>query len=166
MAHGDNVRQAVRASFVFDCLDMPAAAAKHNVPEATARRWKYAAKEMGDDWDKARGAQMLAGGGIEEVSRQTLALVVLQVQATLQTINETADMPPAVKVQMLASLSDSYLKLSKVATKLMPETTQLATAMDVLQRLVKFIRDKYPQHAGSLAEVLHPFGEEVSKAYG
>ncbi|WP_374348608.1 DUF1804 family protein [Chitinimonas sp.] len=163
MAHGDDTKRAVRAAFVFDGLELPAAAAKHGVAEGTARRWKYQAKEVGDDWDKARGAQMLAGGGIEEVARQTLAIVVMQVQTTVQAINESPDMRPEVKVQMLTSLADAYNKLLAASRRLMPETSQLATAMDVLQKFGQFIRDKYPKHLAAFAEVLEPFGDELGK---
>ncbi|WP_284100792.1 DUF1804 family protein [Parachitinimonas caeni] len=151
---------------MFDGLDLSAAAALQGVSDATARRWKSHAKEVGDDWDKARGAHLIAGGGLEEVARQTLALTVLQVNATLDAITNEADMPAAAKAKALASLADSYNKLLSTSKRLMPETSQLATAMDVIQRLVQFVRDQYPQHTGALAEVLQPFGEEVARAYG
>lgn len=166
MAHSDDTKRAVRAAFVFDALDLPAAAAKHGVPEATARRWKYQAKETGDDWDKARGAQMIAGGGLEAVARQTLALVVMQVQATLQAIQDAPDMKPETRVQLLASMADAYNKLLATSKRLMPETSQLATSMDVLQKLGAFIREHYPKHLAAFAEVLEPFGESLEKAYG
>lgn len=166
MAHGEDKRRAVRAAYVFEALDLPAAAIKAGVPEGTARRWKSQAREEGDDWDKACGAQLIAGGGLEEVSRQTLAMVVLQVNATLQALNDKADMDPATKVSLLASLSDSYAKLTKVATKLMPETSQLATSMDVLQQFAQFIKERHPQHLVALVEVLEPFGEHLQQRYG
>jgi DNA-binding PucR family transcriptional regulator len=166
MAHSEDVKRAVRASFVFDGLDLPAAAAKHGISEGTARRWKCQARELGDDWDKARGAQLLAGGGIEEVARQTLALVVMQVQATLQAIQDSPDMKPETRVQLLASMADAYNKLLATSKRLMPETTQLATAMDVIQRLGAFIKQRYPKHLGAFAEVLEPFGEQLERDYG
>ena len=76
MAHGEDARRAVRAAYVFDQLSLEVAAAKHGVPYATCRNWKRQGKELGDDWDKARAAQMIAGGGIEDVVRQTLGIVV------------------------------------------------------------------------------------------
>lgn len=166
MAHGEDTRRAVRAAFVFDQLGLEIAAAKAGVPEATARRWKREAKAEGDDWDKARSAQMIAGGGIEDVVRQTLAVVVQQVQATVELLQSRPDMPPAEKVQALASLADAYNKLMAASKRLMPETDKLAVAMDVVKRLSDHIRTKHPKHAGAFAEVLEPFADELAHAYG
>ena len=166
MAHGEDTRRAVRAAYVFDQLGLEVAAVKEGVPTATARRWKREAKDAGDDWDKARSAQMIAGGGIEDVVRQTLAVMVQQVQATIESIQAAPDMDPTTKVQMLASLGDSYHKLANVSRRLMPETDKLAVAMDVIKRLDAFIRDNHPQQAGVFAELLPTFGQELARAYG
>lgn len=166
MAHGDDVRRKVRAAYVFDQLGLEIAAVKEGVPEATARRWKREAKAAGDDWDRARSAQLLAGGGIEEVVRQTLAVVVQQVQATVETIQINTDIPPAEKVQMLASLADAYNKLIAASKRMMPETDKLAVAMATVKQFSAFIQDRYPQHLAAFAEVLEPFGQELAKAQG
>lgn len=166
MAHSDDKRRAVRAAYVFEQLSLEMAALKNEVPFATVRNWKRADKEMGDDWDKARAAQMIAGGGIEDVVRQTLAIVVQQVQATVQSIQDAPEMSPAVKVDMLASLADAYNKLMAASRRMMPETDKLAVATDVAKRLSEFIRANYPQHQAAFAEVLAPFGEELARAYG
>lgn len=166
MAHGEEIRRAVRGAFVFEQLGLEVAALKHEVPIATARRWKREALQAGDDWDKARGAQLLAGGGIEAVMRQTLAVVVQQVQATVESIQAAPDMAPQDKVKMLASLADSHNKLMAAGKRLMPETDRLAVATDVARRLAEFIRASYPQHQAAFAELLGPFGEELARAYG
>lgn len=166
MAHGEDSRRAVRAAYVFDQLGLEVAAAKHGVPYATVRNWKREGKQLGDDWDKARAAQMIAGGGIEDVVRQTLGIVVQQVQATVQAIQDADDMSPATKVDMLASLADAYNKLMAASRKMMPETDKLAVATDVVKRLAEFTRTKHPKHAAALIEVLEPFADELAKAYG
>lgn len=166
MAHTDETRRAVRGDYVFKQLSLEVAAMKHGVPEATARRWKREALAAGDHWDKARSAQLIAGGGIEDVVRQTLAVVVQQVQATVESIQQAPDMPPAEKVKALASLADAYNKLMAASRRLMPETDRLAVAMETLRLFTKFIQQRYPQHLGAFAEVLEPFGQEISRAYG
>lgn len=166
MAHGDDKIRAVRASYVFDQLSLEVAAAKHEVPHATCRNWKRQAKELGDDWDKARGAQMLAGGCVEDVMRQTLAVAIQQTQATIEAIQANTEMSPQDKVKALASLSDSLNKLMAAFARMMPETNKLAIATDVVKREAEFIRTHYPQHAAVFAEVLAPFGEELARAYG
>lgn len=166
MAHSDDTRRAVRAAFVFDQLGLEVAAVKEGVPSATARRWKSDAKKAGDDWDKARSAQMIAGGGIEDVVRQTLAVMVQQTQATAEAIQVAENMEPIVKVQALASLADSHTKMAAVLKRMMPETDRLAVALDVVRRLLEFTKARYPGHAAGLAEMLEAFGEELVRAYG
>lgn len=166
MAHGEEKIRAVRASYVFDQLGLEVAAMKHGIPDGTAKRWKREAKAEGDDWDKARSAQMIAGGGIEDVVRQTLAVVVQQVQATVETIQAAPDMPPAEKVQMLASLADAYNKLMAASKRLMPETDKLAVAMDVVKRFGEHIAKRKPSLAGEFVEQIEAFGEELARVYG
>lgn len=166
MAHGDDTRRKVKAAYVFDQLSLEMAALKADVPFATARNWKRSAKAAGDDWDKARSALLIAGGGIEEVVRQTLAVVVQQVQATVESISNAPDMDPATKVQMLASLADAYNKLMAASKRLMPETDKLGVALDTIKRLLEFARARYPAHTAGLAEMLEAFGDEIARAYG
>ncbi|GAB2182661.1 DUF1804 family protein [Denitratisoma sp. agr-D3] len=165
MAHDPDKRRAVRGDYVFNQLGLEVAAAKHGVPDGTAKRWKREARVEGDDWDKARAAQMIAGGGIEDVVRQTLAVVVQQVQATVEAI-QAGDMAPADKVQALASLADAYNKLMAASKRLMPETDKLATAVDVVKRLGEFVRTKHPRHSNAFAEILEPFADELARVYG
>lgn len=166
MAHGEDSRRQVRAAYVFDQLSLEVAASTAGIPYATARNWKRQGKELGDDWDKARGAQMIAGGGIEDVVRQTLAVVVQQVQATVESIQQSPDMLPGDKVKMLCSLADAYNKIMATSRKLMPETDKLAVATDVVKRMAEFTRTKYPKHAAALIEVLEPFADELARTYG
>lgn len=166
MAHSEETRRAVRAAYVFDQLGLEVAAIKFGVPTATARRWKQEGKREGDDWDRARSAQMIAGGGIEEVARQTLAVVVQQVQATVETIQDSTEMKPGDKVQALASLADAYNKLMGASRKLMPETDRLAIAMDVIKRFGEFTAKRKPVLAGEFVELIEGFGEELARAYG
>jgi len=164
--HSDDTRRKLRAAFVIDQLGLEIAALKEGIPTATARRWKSEAKAAGDDWDRARSAQMIAGGGIEDVVRQTLAVVVQQVQATVESIQVVPDMSPVDKVQMLASLADAYNKLMAASKRLMPETDRLGVAMDVVKRLSEFVAQRKPGLAGEFVELLEPWGEELAKAYG
>lgn len=166
MAHDEATRRAVRGAYVFDQLSLEVAAAKHDVPHATVRNWKRAGKELGDDWDKARGAQMIAGGGIEDVVRQMVAAVVQQAQSTMETIQADTEIPACDRVKMITSLADSLNKLVAAGRRFMPETDKLAVATDVAKRLAEFVRANYPQHAPAFAEILGPFGDELAKAYG
>jgi len=166
MAHGQEMRAAVRAAYIHDQLPLEAAAIKAGVPAGTAARWKRRAKADGDDWDKMRAACLLAGGGVEAVARQMLADYVVQHRAMMETISADADLKADVKVQMLASLADSFNKTVAASKRVLPETNELATALSVLDRFANFIREKFPQHGPAFVEVLEPFGAEIARVYG
>lgn len=166
MAHGEETRKKVRASYIFDQLTLEVSALRVGVPIATARRWQRDAKIAGDDWNKARAAQLMAGGGIEDIARQTLAAFVQQVQAATQELQVNVDMPPGERAKWLASLADSFAKLMVGHKRLMPETDKLATAMDVLKRQGEFVRARHPKHVGAFFEVLESFADELARVYG
>lgn len=166
MAHGEDSRRAVKAAFVFDQLSLEMAALKVGVPFATVRNWKRSAKQAGDDWDKARGAQLIAGGGIEDIVRQMIAAVVQQAQSTMESIQLDTGIPPGDRVKMITSLADSLNKMVAAGKRFMPETDKLAVATDVAKRMAEFVREHYPQHAPAFAEILGPFGDELARAYG
>jgi hypothetical protein len=84
----------------------------------------------------------------------------------VETIQNARDMPPGVKVDMLASLADAYNKLISASRRMMPETDKLAVATDVVKRLADFTRTRHPKHANALIEVLEPFADELARAYG
>lgn len=166
MAHPKETRDAVRRAFVFDRLTLEIAAMKAGVSYGTARRWKTDAAETGDDWDKAQSAQLIAGGSLEEIARGVLAGLVTQYQATMEELTRTEDVKPLEKTKLLASLADSFQKTVSASKKILPETNELAVAMDVLQRLATFVKNNRPDHIQVFAEILEPFGHELSKAYG
>lgn len=166
MAHPPEVRDKVRRAYVFDRLSLEVVALKCGVAYGTASRWKSAAAEAGDDWEKAQAAQLLAGGSIEDIGRQMLAGLVTQYQASMDELTKNAEINPATKVQLLASLADAFNKTIAASKRIMPETSELATAMEVIQKLAAFVRQRYPQHASAFTELLEPFGDVLFKEYG
>ncbi len=166
MAHAPETRAKVRRLYVFDRSGLEMAALQCGVSMSTASRWKRESQEAGDDWDKFRAAAILAGDGIENVARAALAGFLTQYQSTMEALNANPDIPAEKKVAMLASLADSFNKTVAASRKVLPETSELATAMAVVQKLASFIREKYPKHAQAFVEVLEPFGEELARAYG
>lgn len=165
MAHPQSVRDKVRRAFVMDRLSLEIAALKCSVSAATARRWKDQALEAGDDWDKAQAAQLMAGGGIEEITRQMLAGLLQQYQATMESIETSSELTPIDKVKMLASLADAYNKTISASKRILPETNELAIAIGVVQRLAAFIKERHPEHVGAFVDVLGPFADELTTAY-
>lgn len=163
MAHDTAKRTALRAAYVHDRLPLELAADKTGVPHSTAQRWKRQARTAGEDWDKLRAATLLAGEGMENVARQMLADYVVQHKALMDEINTNPELGAAAKVDMLASLADSFNKTVTASRKVLPETNKLATALTVLNRLSDFVRERFPQHAGAFVEILEPFGDALGK---
>jgi len=166
VAHSRETREAVRTAFVHDRMPLDIAAMKAGVPASTAARWKRRAKELGDDWDKMRAACLLSGDGVESVARQMLADYVVAHKSIMDAISTDDTIEAKVKVQMLASLADSFNKTVAASKRVLPETSELATALSVLNRLGDFIRDRFPQHGPAFVEVLEPFGAEIARAFG
>lgn len=135
-------------------------------PEAEAT--VYARKEKGDDWDKMRAAYTLAGGGIEDLSRAMLAGFMVQYNSTMTMLQDssTEDLPPSDRAKLLASLADAFTKTVSANARVMPETSKLATALELIEFLMAFVQEKHPKHLPAFVEVLEPFGAEVEKKFG
>lgn len=166
MAHGPEMRGALRAGYIYDMLSMEAAAQRLKIAFATAARWKRDAKTAGDDWDKARAAARLAGQGADNVTREVLEDFVILFQSTITQLKNDPDVPALDKAEALSRLSDAYYKTMRATAANNPKLNKLAVAMEVVQMLVKFIRDEHPQHTGALLDVLEGFGVKVTEVFG
>ena len=60
----------------------------------------------------------------------------------------------------------AYNKTVAAKARILPETSKLATALEVVELLVQFVSEKHPKQLGALAEVLEPFGAVVEKRFG
>ena len=159
MAHSASLKAACRAAYI-DNMPLTQIARAQNVPLATLRSWKRRALEQGDDWDKLRAANLLAGEGMEAVARQTLSDYVLQHKALMGEIIEAQDMTAREKT------ADSFNKMVSASRRVLPETNELSVALRVIQMLTEFVRRQFPQHAAALLEVLEPFADEVAEKLG
>lgn len=166
MAHSATVQARARAAYIHDTLPLEQVATLTGVPFATLARWKRQSREKGDDWDKLRAANLLAGEGVEAVARQMLADYVTQHKTLMHTVLNDPSMDAAKKVSALASLADSFNKIVAASKRVLPETGELAIALQTITLLAEFVRRQYPQHAGAIIEILEPFGEEVARVFG
>ncbi len=168
MAHPLETREKLRQLFISGNQTLEAAAVVCHIPLATARGWKKAAKEKGDDWDKLRAAYTLAGGGIEDLSRAMLAGFLAQYNNTMTMLqeDETENLMPSERAKLLASLADAFTKTVAANARVMPETSKLATSLEVIEMLMVFVQREYPKHLAVLVEVMEPFGREIEKRFG
>lgn len=165
MAHAQDVRHAVRRSYVNERLPLEVAADKHDVSYNTARNWKRAAKATGDDWDRARTASRMAAGGLGDLTTQTLEDFAILFQSTMEDI-KAGEYSALDKAEALSRLADAYTKTVKAAGGSDTRIARLAVALEVLEKFAAFIRAHHPQHATALLSVLEPFGVELAQAYG
>lgn len=157
MAHPKEVRDKVRRDYVSGRQTLEMAALLNDIPLPTARQWKKIAKEQGDDWDKARSAYLLAGGGLEEFGQMMLTAFIVQYQDTMERLQNDTKLDAAERVKLLGSLSDSFAKNISTNKKLMPETQAAAVALQVVQSLFKHITEHYPDKLEDFALILQTF---------
>lgn len=167
MKDNDNKRQA-RSEFIYKRKTLALIALSCGVSANTVGRWKRAAKDMGDDWDTARAAHMIAGEGLDAVIVTVVEEFMLMAQATiedLKTDNSKAkedQMPITTRITMMTSLADAMTKMTASAGKLAPKISELGVAQAVVQQLLEFVRENYPQHSTVILEILQPFGDELT----
>ena len=73
------------------------------------------------------------------------------------------DIPASERVTLLTSLSDSYNKAISANKKLLPETSRLAVALEVLEKLADWLKTKRPELLGAFLDELEPFGAMLEK---
>lgn len=166
MAYTKDVMDAVRASYIHEQLPLNQAAAKHAVPEGTARRWIANAKRNGDDWDKLKTAYVLAGEGLEAASRQVLMGFLLQHQAVMEQLSADKDLSASKKAEMLTSLADGFNKTVGASRRVLPETNKLAVALGVIEDFAEYVQKVKPDVLGVFVELLEGFGAVVEAKYG
>lgn len=164
MSDRDDLRRKARSDYVYRRMFLSTIAAAYGKSEATISRWKRAAKEAGDDWDKARTAHVIAGEGVEVVVSTVVEDFMIQAQAILDEIKEGSH-TTTEKVSMLVSLSDAMTKMAASAKRFAPRVSELGVAQDVMAKLLDFVREEFPQHAPAILEIIEPFGERLSEIY-
>ena len=164
MGTKEDIRRKARSDYVYRRMMQSTIAAAHGVSEATVGRWKKAAKEAGDDWDKARTAHVIAGEGVEVVVSSVVEDFMIQAQAILDEIKD-GEHTTQQKVTMLVQLSDAMTKMAGSAKRFAPKVSELGVAQDVMAKLLEFVRENVPQHAATILEIIEPFGEHLAGIY-
>ena len=160
----DEKRRKARSDYVYRRMLQSTIATTLSVSEATVGRWKKAAKEAGDDWDKARTAHVMAGEGVEVVVSSVVEDFMIQAQAILDEIKD-GQHTTQEKVTMLVSLSDAMTKMAASAKRFAPKVSELGVAQDVMAKLLEFVRENFPQHSAVILEIIEPFGERLAEIY-
>lgn len=164
MAHDPKVRNQLRAKYL-QVMPLTTAADVCKVSYQTARNWKRAAKEAGDDWDISRAAQRMSRTNIDNMTSQVVEEMSMQFLATLEELKNNQKLQPVQKADILARLSDSFIKTVNAAGRSNPKLATLSICMDVLRDFASFVQAKYPKEHARFIAYLEEFGQEVAKKY-
>ena len=96
----DEKRRKVRSDYI---------ASIHSISPSTIGRWKKSSKALGDDWDIARSASIIAGEGMEAVVSTVVEDFMILAQSLLEEIKH-GQISMEVKVKHLVSLADAMTK--------------------------------------------------------
>lgn len=165
MAHSSETRATLRDAYVRKGLSMELAAKQVDVSLATARRWRREMEVDGDDWDRARDAWLISDSSAKDIAVSTLQQIMEEASKILREAREK-DLPAREKADILASVVDSMSKIKRVMERVMPETARLGVVMEVLEGLLEFTREKFPQHTQTIIELLEPFGVWMANRKG
>ena len=58
--------------------------------------------------------------------------------------SSTEDLPPSDRAKLLASLADAFTKTVSANARVMPETSKLATALELIEFLMAFVQENTP----------------------
>jgi hypothetical protein len=108
---------------------------------------------------------MLAGGGMESVAREMLMSLIIQIKSVVDIVG-TAEINALEKAKAITSMTDSLSKALAASKRILPETSELATALETIQLLTEFARERMPQHLPVVLELIEPFGETLAAHYG
>ncbi|MBE2895467.1 DUF1804 family protein [Pasteurellaceae bacterium HPA106] len=164
MAHDAKTKAHVRRYYVFEMLTLEQSAEKAGVSFGTARRWKKQAQNAGDDWDMVREAATMAGGQAEEVSRGLLTRFILHFTKVMDEV-ENAEMSPSEKAELLSGLGDSFTKMTAASKRILPEVSELATAMKTIELFGHYIQSKKPHLLSDFLDLLDGFGQTLNKEF-
>ncbi|GLS86667.1 hypothetical protein GCM10010873_16410 [Cypionkella aquatica] len=165
MSVREDARRKARGDYIYRRMTGSTISIAYGISEATFGRWKKAAKDEGDDWDKARTASVIAGEGIETVVSSVVEDFMIMAQSLLDDIRDNPELTTAAKVQHLVALADAMTKMTSAARKLAPKISELGVAQDVMGHLLEFVRQNFPQHAAAILEIIEPFGERLAGLY-
>ncbi len=170
-ADSDRKRQA-RSEYIYKRKTLAMIGLSVGVSANTVGRWKRAAKAIGDDWDTARAAHMIAGEGLDAVITTVVEEFMIMAQSAIEELKVDArkdraeQMPIDKRISMMTSLADAMTKMTNSAGKLAPKISELGVAQDVILRLIEFVKENYPEHAHILLRISEPFSEHLVEAYG
>ena len=107
----------------------------------------------------------MASGKVEDVARGMLTTFVLYFESTMDELRKTEDLPVSEKAKLIQGLGDSYSKMVASSKRLLPEVSELATAIKTVKLFGEYIQTNKPELTGDFLDLLNGFGETLSKEF-
>ncbi len=155
----------IRSAYIAGGVSLQEVAARFAITPVTARRWQNEALAQGDDWEKLREAKLMAGNDIEAVARGILEDCIIQHKQVTAEIAGDAGLTAEQKVTLLTRLAGSFSKTVQASRRVLPETSELATALEVMNLFAAYIKNNHSQQISTFVEVLDGFGPELSRHF-
>ena len=110
-------------------------------------------------------ARFMASGGIEDVARRILSDYILRHHELMEELAGDSGLSCAERVSLLASLARSFNTTVAASRRVLPETGDLAVALEVLNLFAAYVRDRSPEALAAFADLLDPFGQELARHF-
>lgn len=166
MARPPEERQAVRSAYIYDRQPLEEAAERANVPYATARKWKSAAAAEGDDWDKARAVASMTKRGASGVAEIILSDFLTLHASTMEALQAAGDIPALDRAEAMSRLADAFTKTMNAVAKAAPDLGRMAVAMEVMEELVRYVREEHEDQVQAFVDILEPFAVRLAEKFG
>ncbi|MBF0192093.1 MAG: DUF3486 family protein [Magnetococcales bacterium] len=130
---------------------------------------KLEAMQAATQWAKDFVAQNGDTEGVlNEATLASLQADAFRLMLSLREVDEQTD--PEKRVRILTGVSNAMANVvrSSVMQKRWRQeisAPNLEAARSVLEKLMGFVEECYPQHASSLLEILEPFGETLTREF-
>lgn len=165
MAHGQELKVELRRLYVFEQFDLQMSAEKVGVAISTARRWKQAAEKSGDDWDRMRDVNSIAGGKVEDVAKGILTRYLINTSNILQEIEDNDKLNVVERAQLLTNLGDSFTKMTAASKKLVPSVTKQAAGTEMIIEFTEYVKKHKPQILADVLDLMEGFSVHLIEKF-
>ena len=164
MAYDFETRSRLRMLYI-EGMPLTSASKICEVPYETARDWKARARQRGDDWDTARAAYRVSEQGIDALNKSLVEDMARQIVVVTREI-DAAQIGPADKAQLLASLADAYAKFSRAFARVNPRYSGLSVALESLKTITDYLGEHDKPALAAFLPHLDEIGALLGRRYG
>jgi len=107
----------------------------------------------------------MASGKVEDVARGMLTTFVIYFEKTMEDLRHAEDLPVSDKAKLIQGLGDSYSKMVASSKRLLPEVSELATAIKTITMFGDYVQANKPELINDFADLLDGFAKALDKEF-